>query len=85
MLKGSVATSEQAGFSKLLDKMESRYVQVVTKLDRLGRSGMDVRSTVEAQCEMGARTHGLALGGADLGSPACASPATTADRQQRAF
>ena len=32
---------------KLVDRMESGDVLVVTKLDRLGRNAMDVRTTVE--------------------------------------
>ena len=42
----------------------------MTKLDRLGRSAMDVRSTVDALAGMGVRVHCLALGGVDLTSPA---------------
>lgn len=45
-------------------------VLIVTKLDRLGRNAMDVRSTVERLESAGVRVHCLALGGADLTSPA---------------
>lgn len=69
-ISGSMPTSERPGFSKLLDKMESGDVLVVTKLDRLGRNAMDVRATVEALCGTGIRVHCLALGGMDLCSPA---------------
>jgi putative DNA-invertase from lambdoid prophage Rac len=53
-----------------MDKLEDGDVLVVTKLDRLGRNAMDVRSTVEALAAEGVRVHCLALGGADLTSPA---------------
>ncbi|MEX5669321.1 recombinase family protein, partial [Pseudomonas neuropathica] len=46
-ISGSIAASERPGFQKLLDRMESGDVLIVTKLDRLGRNAMDVRQTVE--------------------------------------
>jgi putative DNA-invertase from lambdoid prophage Rac len=69
-ISGSVPTSERPGFGKLVDKLESGDVLVVTKLDRLGRNAMDVRATVEALQGLGVRVHCLALGGIDLTSPA---------------
>jgi putative DNA-invertase from lambdoid prophage Rac len=69
-ISGSTAASQRPGFSKLLDKLEAGDVMVVTKLDRLGRSALDVRATVEALDGMGVRVHCLALGGVDLTSPA---------------
>jgi putative DNA-invertase from lambdoid prophage Rac len=69
-VSGSVPASERKGFAKLLDKLEAGDVLIVTKLDRLGRNAMDVRSTVEKLVEMGVRVHCLALGGIDLTSPA---------------
>lgn len=69
-ISGSVPTSERPGFGRLVDKMEAGDVLVVTKLDRLGRNAMDVRSTVEALAGVGIRVHCLALGGMDLTSPA---------------
>ena len=69
-ISGSVAANERAGFRKLIDKLETGDVLVVTKLDRLGRNAMDVRATVEALAGMGVRVHCLALGGVDLTSPA---------------
>jgi|BarGraIncu00222A_1022003.scaffolds.fasta_scaffold113087_3 hypothetical protein len=36
-----------ARFAKLLERLEDSDVLVVTKLDRLGRNAMDVRTTVE--------------------------------------
>ncbi len=48
--------------------MEEGDVLVVTKMDRLGRNAMDVRTTVETLAEMGVWVHCLALGGVDLTS-----------------
>jgi putative DNA-invertase from lambdoid prophage Rac len=69
-ISGSVAAMERSGFLALLNKLESGDVLVVTKLDRLGRNAMDVRSTVERLAALGVRVHCLALGGSDLTSPA---------------
>lgn len=69
-ISGSVAAKERKGFGQLINKLESGDVLVVTKLDRLGRNAMDVRTTVEALEGMGVRVHCLALGGTDLTSPA---------------
>lgn len=70
VISGSVAAKERGGFAKLLDRLEASDVLIVTKLDRLGRNAMDVRSTVEALAQQGVRVHCLALGGVDLTSPA---------------
>ena len=69
-VSGSQATAQRPGFSKLVEKLETGDVLVVTKLDRLGRSALDVRATVDKLAEMGVRVHCLALGGVDLTSPA---------------
>lgn len=69
-VSGSVAASEREGWGRLVNKLESGDVLIVTKLDRLGRNAMDVRATVEAMAGMGVRVHCLALGGMDLTSPA---------------
>lgn len=69
-VSGSVAAMERPGFAKLMDKLESGDVLIVTKLDRLGRNAMDVRATIEALAREGVRVHCLALGGMDLTSPA---------------
>lgn len=70
VISGSIAASERQGFQKLLDRMETGDVLIVTKLDRLGRNAMDVRQTVEYLAGIGIRVHCLALGGVDLTSPA---------------
>ncbi|MDZ7922877.1 MAG: recombinase family protein [Marinagarivorans sp.] len=69
-ISGSVAARERPGFIKLIDRMESGDLLVVTKLDRLGRNAIDVRATVEQFASSGVRVHCLALGGVDLTSPA---------------
>jgi putative DNA-invertase from lambdoid prophage Rac len=69
-ISGSTTTKERPGFQKLLDRMESGDVLIVTKLDRLGRNAMDVRQTVDQLTAMGVRVHCLALGGVDLTSAA---------------
>jgi len=69
-VSGSVAAAERPGFAKLMDRVEAGDVLIVTKLDRLGRNAMDVRSTVEKLAAEGVRVHCLALGGVDLTSAA---------------
>lgn len=69
-VSGSVPAMERKGFAKLLDRMEAGDVLLVTKLDRLGRNAMDLRSTVDRLAGEGIRVHCLALGGVDLTSPA---------------
>lgn len=69
-ISGSQAARERPEFCRLLDRLESGDVLVVTKLDRLGRSAVDVRNTVECLAGMGVRVHCLALGGVDLTSSA---------------
>lgn len=69
-ISGSIPAKERPGFQKLLERMESGDVLIVTKLDRLGRNAMDVRQTVEHLASTGIRVHCLALGGMDLTSPA---------------
>ena len=69
-ISGSVAAMQRNGFSKLADRLEAGDVLIVTKLDRLGRNAMDVRSTVEALAASGVKVHCLALGGVDLTSAA---------------
>lgn len=69
-VSGSVPTAERKGFQKLMERMEAWDVLIVTKLDRLGRNAMDVRTTVEQLAARDIKVHCLALGGVDLTSPA---------------
>ena len=69
-ISGSVPAMRRKQFTRLVDRLEQDDVLIVTKLDRLGRNSMDVRSTVEALAERSVRVHCLALGGVDLTSPA---------------
>ncbi len=69
-ISGGVQAGQRPGFAKLMDRLETGDVLVVTKLDRLGRSVIDVRQTVDRLAEHGVRVHCLALGGADLTSSA---------------
>jgi putative DNA-invertase from lambdoid prophage Rac len=70
VVSGSVPATERRGFNQLVNKLQDGDVLVVTKLDRLGRNAMDVRTTVEALAGMGVKVHCLALGGVDLTSAA---------------
>lgn len=69
-ISGSVAARDRPVFRKLLDRLEAGDVLIVTKLDRLGRSALDVRSTIALLSANGVRVHCLALGGVDLTSAA---------------
>lgn len=70
IISGSVAACERPVFQRLLDRLEACDVLIVTKLDRLGRNALDVRSTVELLAHRHIRVHCLALGGVDLTSAA---------------
>lgn len=67
-VSGSTAIAQRRGFSKLMDRLESGDVLIVTKLDRLGRDAIDVSTTVKVLSEIGVKVYCLALGGADLTS-----------------
>lgn len=69
-VSGSVPARERKEFARLMDRLEPGDVLVVTKLDRLGRSALDVRSVVDSLAASGVRTHCLGLGGVDLTSAA---------------
>ena len=69
-VSGSSAIEQRPGFLKLLDRLEADDVLIVTKLDRLGRSAIDVTTTVTKLASLGVRVHCLQLGGCDLTSPA---------------
>lgn len=70
VISGSVEAKQREGWNRLIERLEGGDVLIVTKLDRLGRNAMDVRSTVEDLTSKGIRIHCLALGGVDLASPA---------------
>lgn len=69
-ISGSTSASQRKGFAKLLERMESGDILVVTKLDRLGRDTIDLMQTVQQLEAKGVRVHCLALGGVDLTSAA---------------
>ncbi|HCJ74444.1 recombinase family protein [Rhizobium pusense] len=51
-VSGSTAIAQRRGFSRLMDKLESGDILIVTKLDRLGRDAIDVSTTVRTLAEM---------------------------------
>lgn len=67
-ISGSAPATSRPGFMKLLDRMEKGDILVVSKIDRLGRNAMDVRTTVELLAERKIKVHCLALGSTDLTS-----------------
>ncbi len=69
-VSGSSAIEQRPGFMRLLDRLEAGDVLVVSRMDRLGRNTIDVVASVDRLAAMGVRVHCLALGGADLTSPA---------------
>jgi putative DNA-invertase from lambdoid prophage Rac len=69
-VSGSSAIEQRPGFLKLMEKLEAEDVLIVTKMDRLGRNAIDVTATVDRLAKLGVRVYCLALGGADLTSPA---------------
>jgi putative DNA-invertase from lambdoid prophage Rac len=69
-ISGNAPAMQRPAFRRLVDRLEADDVLVVTKLDRLGRNAMDLRTTVEALAAMSVRVHCLALGGVDLTSSA---------------
>lgn len=70
VVSGSTPISRRPGFQQLMVKMEEGDVLVVSKLDRLGRNAIDVATTVARLQEISIKVYCLALGGADLTSPA---------------
>ncbi len=69
-VSGSSAIEQRPGFMRLMDRLEHGDVLVVTKMDRLGRTAIDVTATVARLAKLGVRVHCLQLGGADLTSAA---------------
>jgi putative DNA-invertase from lambdoid prophage Rac len=56
-VSGSQAAHARPEFAKLLDRLEPGDVLVVTKLDRLGRSALDVRTVVDELAVLGREAH----------------------------
>jgi len=69
-VSGKVAAFDRPVFSKMFDKMEKGDNLVVTKLDRLGRSVIDIVETVKKLGKAGITVKCIQLGGVDLTSPA---------------
>jgi putative DNA-invertase from lambdoid prophage Rac len=69
-VSGSSAIEQRPGFMRLVDRLESGDILIVTKLDRLGRNAIDVQQTVAKLEAMGVHVHCLALGNMDLTSAA---------------
>lgn len=67
-ISGGIAALSRPGFAKLVDRLEPDDILIVTKLDRLGRNAMDIRTTVERLTNDGVKVYCLALGGMDLTS-----------------
>lgn len=65
-ISGSVAAGLRPAFQKLLERLESGDVLIVTKLGRLGRSAVDVRNTVDKLAELGVQVKCLQLGALTL-------------------
>ena len=72
-VSGKVPADERPEFSKMLDTVtRTRKPKrlIVTKLDRLGRDGIDIMTTVKRFSEMGCAVRVLQLGDLDLASSA---------------
>lgn len=68
-ISGSVQAGQRPAFAKLLDRLESGDLLVVTKIDRIGRDSIDVQQTISQLKERGVRLVVLQLGNLDLTSP----------------
>ncbi len=51
-VSGNLAIARRRGFTRLMDRLESGDVLIVTKLDRLGRDAIDVSTTIKKLAEM---------------------------------
>lgn len=69
-VSGGVPSSEREGFNKLLERLETGDLLVVSKLDRIGRDVIDVISTIRRLADRGIKVKVLALGDVDLTSTA---------------
>jgi DNA invertase Pin-like site-specific DNA recombinase len=58
-LSGKVDAAQRAGFRDLLDRMRAGDTLVVTSLDRLGRTTLDILRTIEQLTEGGIRIRSL--------------------------
>lgn len=67
-VSGRIAASERPEFKKLLQKFEQGDRLVISKIDRLGRSSLDILSTLEMLKNMGVSVVCLQLNGTDLTS-----------------
>lgn len=68
-VSGSVPALERPEFCKLADRIRQGETLVVSKLDRLGRSAVDVVQTVDRLQCLGVMVIVLALGNVDICSP----------------
>lgn len=69
-VSGTVYAAKRLGFQQLLAKLEAGDRVVITKVDRLGRSSVDILNTLEQLQEFGVSVICLQLQGTDLTSPA---------------
>lgn len=67
-ISGATEAYKRPFFKAMAETLWPGDVLIVTKLDRLGRSAVDVSATVHKLALKGVRVHCLALGGADLTS-----------------
>lgn len=69
-ISGKVPASERPEFSRMVERMETGDMLVVSKLDRLGRDMIDVVQTIRGLTNQGVKVKVLALGDVDLTSTA---------------
>lgn len=69
-VSGTVAAAERNGFQTLMQKLERGDRLVISKIDRLGRSALDIMKTLENFENLGVSVVCLQLQGTDLTSTA---------------
>ncbi len=69
-ISGKVPALQRPQFAKMLDRMETGDMLLVSKLDRLGRDMIDVMQTLRLLADRGVRVKVQALGDTDLTSTA---------------
>lgn len=69
-ISGKVQASERPEFRKMMERMETGDMLVVSKLDRLGRDMIDVVQTIRSLTTAGVKVKVMALGDMDLTSTA---------------